>query len=123
MAETTGRRGPGRGRRPVLITDAPPSVAQEIRYREIRYVIMMGIRALCLIVATVLVTSHVRYLGIWVPVLIASALVLPWLAVILANDRRPRRAGYPSRVGGGVPTKALSNDGDQDDHPIIDVDP
>ena len=80
------RRSP----RPMRITDAAPSQAEQLRYREVRYVVMMTVRALCLIAATVLVTAHVPGLVIWVPILVVLALVLPWLAVILANDRAPR---------------------------------
>lgn len=69
--------------------------------------LMMSIRAVCLIVATILVYNHVPLLGLWIPILIFGMIAIPWLAVILANDRAPkeqyrlssrfrRRAGTPS---------------------------
>jgi hypothetical protein len=74
------------------ITDARPSRADELRYRERRYILMMSIRALCLIGATVIVTAHVPLAWLWAPALVVGALILPWLAVILANDRAPKNS-------------------------------
>jgi uncharacterized membrane protein len=79
-----------RDRRPVLITDARRSPQAELRYREIRYVLMMSIRAVCLVVAAVLVSAHVPLLWVWLPLCFFGMLVVPWLAVIWANDRLPK---------------------------------
>jgi hypothetical protein len=77
--------------RAMQITDAAPSPAEELHHREVRYIVMMCVRAVCLILATVLVTARVPYLAIWVPVLVAGAVIIPWLAVVIANDRPPKR--------------------------------
>jgi hypothetical protein len=74
----------------VLITDAPENPAVELRRREIRYVVMMSVRALCLIMAAVLVSVRPPLLGLWLGLCVAGMVLLPWLAVILANDRGPR---------------------------------
>jgi len=79
-----------RGRRPVVITDARPSPGEELRFREIRYVLMMSIRAVSLVVAAVLVSAHVPMLWLWLPICFVGMLIVPWLAVILANDRLPK---------------------------------
>ena len=79
-----------RGRRPVVITDAHQSPGEELRYRERRYVLMMSIRAVCLVAAAVLVSAHAPLLWLWVPICLVGMVVVPWLAVILANDRLPR---------------------------------
>jgi Flp pilus assembly protein TadB len=79
-----------RRNRPPLITDAEASQDDQLMSREIRYVIMMGIRALCLVVAAILVGIHAPYLVVWLPLLLLGMVVLPWLAVILANDRPPK---------------------------------
>jgi len=79
-----------RGHRPVVITDAQRSPGDELRSREIRYVLMMSIRAVCLVAAAVLVTAHVPLLWLWLPICGFGMLVVPWLAVILANDRPPK---------------------------------
>lgn len=76
--------------RPVLITDAEPSQDDQLRRRQIRYVLMMGLRALCLILAAVLVTIRVPMLWLWVTLCGLGMVLLPWLAVILANDGPPK---------------------------------
>lgn len=82
---------------PVLITDAAESPDQELRRREIRYVIMMLVRALCLIAGAVIVSTKPPLWGIWLALCVAGMVVLPWLAVVLANDRPARRRGTPVR--------------------------
>ena len=80
-----------RDRRPVLITDAPRSPRDELRFREIRYAIMMAIRAVSLVVAAALVSARAPLLWLWLPICGVGMLVVPWLAVIWANDRLPRK--------------------------------
>ena len=80
-----------RRRRPALvITDAPQNPAEELRQRQTRYIVMMLVRAGCLVLAAVLAMLHVPLLALWVVVCLVGALLLPWLAVIWANNRRPR---------------------------------
>jgi Flp pilus assembly protein TadB len=76
--------------RPVVITDAERSHDDQLRTRQIRYVIMMSIRAVCLIVAAVLVSTKVPLLPLWLSLCVAAMVLLPWLAVLLANDRPPK---------------------------------
>jgi hypothetical protein len=76
--------------RPVVITDAERSQDDQLRAREIRYVIMMGLRLVCVVVAGVLVGLKVPLLPLWLALCVAGAILLPWLAVILANDRPPK---------------------------------
>ena len=131
-------RSPTRKSPVARITDAAPSREAELRHREHRYILMMTIRAVCLILATVLVTAHVPYLVIWIPILLFGVLVLPWLAVILANER-PRRDQYryvardqaastmptltgPRPPGDGPRTIDVDMDGDTDIDSDIDSD-
>jgi hypothetical protein len=51
---------------------------------------MMSIRAVCLVAAAVLVSVHAPLLWIWLPICGIGMLFVPWLAVILANDRPPK---------------------------------
>jgi hypothetical protein len=73
---------------PTLITDAPESRDDEFEHRRKRYAVMMALRALCVIAAAV------TYRVSWVLAiaLIAGGAVLPWCAVLLANDRPPKSA-------------------------------
>ena len=77
-------------RGPSLITDAPRSPQDEFRSRQIRYVVMMLIRTLCLIVGAVLISLDVPLLWLWLSLCAAGMVILPWLAVILANDGPPK---------------------------------
>lgn len=76
--------------RPVLITSAQRSQDDQLRSRQIRYVVMMSIRAVCLVLAALLVTLQVPLLGLWVTLCLTGMVLLPWLAVILANDGPPK---------------------------------
>ena len=77
-------------RRPVLITDAPENPEKELRRREIRYVAMMLTRAACLVGGAILVTARPPLWPLWVVLCVVGMVLLPWLAVIIANDRPPR---------------------------------
>ena len=79
---------------PVLITTAPPSPAEERRARERRYLITMGLRIVCFVLAIVLFGVGLRLLAGFA---VAGSLILPWVAVIAAN------AG-PTRVPGAAPS-------------------
>ena len=76
--------------RPVLITDAARSQDDQLRSRTRRYVLMMSIRAVCVVVFAVLITTRPPLLWLWLVLCGAGAVVIPWLAVILANDRPPK---------------------------------
>jgi Flp pilus assembly protein TadB len=72
---------------PTLITSAPQTPDEEYDRRRKRYAIMMASRALCVIAAAL--TYHV---SIWLALaFVIGGSVLPWCAVIIANDRPPKR--------------------------------
>jgi Flp pilus assembly protein TadB len=79
-----------RQRQPTLITDAERSPDDQLRSRQIRYISMMSVRAVCLVVAAVLVSADAPLLWLWVPLCVVGMVLLPWLAVIIANDRPPK---------------------------------
>jgi hypothetical protein len=76
--------------RPVLITDAARSQREQLRSREIRYVTMMGLRISCLIVGAILIGLRPPLLPIWLILCAVGMVLLPWMAVIIANDRPAR---------------------------------
>lgn len=78
--------------RTVLITDAEKSQNDQLRSREIRYAAMMGLRVVCLILGAVLAVARVPLWWLWLPLCIAGMVLLPWMAVLIANDRPPRDA-------------------------------
>jgi hypothetical protein len=80
---------------PVLITEAAPSLDQQHRDRVRRYMVLMGFRIPCLVLAA-------GAYGLWHNALISLVIIgvsvpLPWIAVLVANDRPPRRKDEPSR--------------------------
>jgi hypothetical protein len=81
------------GRRPVVITDADQSPAAERRSREIRYLVMMSMRAVCLVAAAVLVSTRPPLVWLWLAITGVGMVLLPWLAVIIANNP-PVKAQY-----------------------------
>jgi hypothetical protein len=80
---------------PVLITEAEPSLDEQFNARREKYAIMMGTRALCLVLAAVF------YRTWWLlAFFIVGAVVLPWMAVLIANDRPPKKANKVNRYSG-----------------------
>lgn len=75
---------------PILITDAPRSQDDQLTSRQRRYVVMMSIRAVCLVVGAVLVSVRAPLLWLWLPLCAVGMVLVPWLAVLVANDRPPK---------------------------------
>jgi hypothetical protein len=73
--------------RPVVITDATMSLDEERHIRIVRYVWMMSIRAGLVVLCGVLFMLDVPLLWLWITLGLVGMAVLPWLAVLLANDR------------------------------------
>ncbi len=83
------------------VTDARPSLSSDIRRREIGYVVKMAIRLVCLVLAVAVPAPWpVRAL------FVAGAVVLPYLAVIGANER-----------GKGQPSPMDSSEANQSEIP------
>lgn len=71
---------------PVLITDAAMSYEEELAERKHRYKIMMGMRIPLMVMAGVFYTIP------WLAVsLLILSIPLPWMAVLIANDRLPKK--------------------------------
>lgn len=78
---------------PVLVTTAGKSAREERRERERRYLLTMGLRVLCFIAAIVLFAAGLRLAG---AVAAAGSLILPWVAVVVANAGPRRTASQPT---------------------------
>ena len=72
---------------PALITSVPESSGDEYERRKKKYAIMMGSRALCVILAA---TTY-RFSLLLALAFVVGGAVLPWGAVLIANDRPPKR--------------------------------
>ncbi|MDQ1750685.1 MAG: hypothetical protein QOE71_1741 [Pseudonocardiales bacterium] len=117
----------------VLITEAGTSGDDSFERRRRRYLITMTVRALCIIGAAV--TVHLS--GWLAAAFVAGALVLPWTAVLIANDRPPKEAvrfrrfipgsspDSPKQLASGPTPDATTTDGgrgcDAADGTVIDM--
>src|SRR4051794_16172312 len=122
MARLYRRRVPSRVRRTVAgmarersrdpeagrITSAAASRNEDIAARQKRYLFSMGIRTLCFVSAII-----VSLLGgpTWVwALLIAGALVLPYVAVVMANAASSKGDGF-ALLDGSADRKELGTGG------------
>jgi Flp pilus assembly protein TadB len=116
MRKTRARREPVRA----VITEAEESIPAQLRRREIRYAWMMGLRAVCIVAAVLITTADVPYAMVWVGLCILGMILLPWMAVLVANDRLPKKDSRFSAHFGGhpAPERALPPA-----NPVIDLEP
>ncbi|MET8775138.1 DUF3099 domain-containing protein [Nocardia sp. NPDC004654] len=80
---------------PVLITEAAPSLEDQHRARVRRYTILMAFRIPALVLAAVAYSAWGS--ALLSLLIIGASIPLPWIAVLIANDRPPRRKDEPSR--------------------------
>jgi hypothetical protein len=76
---------------PVRITTAPRSHHADIAIRQRRYLISMGIRTVCFLLAV----ASIGHWFMWL--FITGSLLLPYVAVILANAGASPDPGGPAR--------------------------
>lgn len=111
LTEVLGVKGSERTNTPVLITEAAPSYDDQQAARKRKYIIMMLLRIPCLILAGVFVQT------LWLAMIFAlMSIPLPWIAVLIANDRPPRKSEHPHWYNrkANVPELELK------EHPVID---
>ncbi|WP_343575132.1 DUF3099 domain-containing protein [Mycobacterium sp.] len=81
--------------RPILITAAAPAYEVQHRQRVRKYLTIMSFRIPALLLAAV--AYGLWHNGLISLAIIAASIPLPWIAVLIANDRPPRRADEPRR--------------------------
>jgi len=111
---------------PILITDASRSQDDQLRSRQVRYIVMMSIRAVCVVAGAILVGTKAPLLWLWLPLCGVGMILIPWLAVLLANDRPPKdRHRFGARMRhqhlDDTPPRALP--AEERPHPVIDAEP
>lgn len=82
----------------VRITTAASSRNADIAARQKRYLLSMSLRTICFVGAIIASLAGIHWL--W-PILIGGALVLPYVAVVMANAAAPRQDGF-SLMGPGA---------------------
>ncbi len=89
---------------PVLITQAEPSLVEQHAARKKRYVLTMAVRGISLVLAAVF------YQTVWLMIIFAVlGTVLPWIAVVMANDRPPKKKIDPNRYRPSPPDRILDD--------------
>ena len=83
----------------VRITTAASNRADDIAARQKRYLLSMSLRSACFVGAVVTALAGLDW--VW-PFLIAGALVLPYIAVVLANNSASRGDDFQLRTAGPV---------------------
>jgi hypothetical protein len=68
-----------------VVTEARRSRSDDISYRQRRYLLMMGIRAVCFVIAVVMFVNHLGWLTV-IPAV--GAIAIPYFAVVFANGGR-----------------------------------
>ena len=68
-----------------MVTQARTSMTDDINYRQRRYLQMMGVRAVCFVVAVVMFINHLGWLTV-IPAI--GAIFIPYFAVVFANGGR-----------------------------------
>ena len=68
-----------------MVTEAPRPMSQDIAYRQRRYLIMMGIRLVCFVIAVLMFVNGAGWLTA-IPAV--GAIVIPYFAVVFANGGR-----------------------------------
>lgn len=81
--------------RPVLITEAALSHEEQHRRRVRKYLSLMFWRIPAFIAAAI--AYGIWHNGLISLAILAASIPLPWMAVLIANDRPPRRAEEPRR--------------------------
>lgn len=100
-----------RGDAPILITAAEPSYAEQYATRRRKYAILMSARVPCLVLAGIFYQTWWLALG-----LLLLSVPLPWMAVLIANDRAPRKAERVNSFRHGRQGRELESR----DHTVID---
>jgi Flp pilus assembly protein TadB len=78
---------------PIRITTAPSSAGADISSRQRRYLIAMGVRTACFLMVVLIAITHVG--PSWLAwIFVVGALVLPYVAVVMANASETKSDGF-----------------------------
>ncbi|MCW2604749.1 MAG: hypothetical protein JWN61_2884 [Pseudonocardiales bacterium] len=87
----------------ILITEAPVSLDDQQASRRKKYAIMMSLRVVCLLSAVAVAQFSIPLALL----LLVGGAVLPWCAVLIANDRPPKKSERVARYRGTGAERAL----------------
>ncbi len=91
MAEARKARNSRTSPEPVRITNAPSNPRDDLNKRRKRYLLSMSLRSICFVGAVIVGTLMGPGWLLWT--FLAGALILPYIAVVVANSAAPRIEG------------------------------
>ncbi|MGB9280817.1 MAG: DUF3099 domain-containing protein [Pseudonocardiaceae bacterium] len=99
-----------------MITAAEPSYAEQFALRRRKYAILMSARIPCLILAGIF------YQTWWIALaFVVLSVPLPWMAVLIANDRAPRKTEQVNRLGHSLEERdPRGRELESGEHPVVD---
>jgi Protein of unknown function (DUF3099) len=118
-ASSASAGGPNRQDPVTLITEAAPSLDDQHDARRRKYLILMGVRIVCLFFAVLTAPISLWFAAAF----IVGGLILPWCAVLIANDRPPKQASRFARYRPPSEQRALPAPPDDGDVPAPQPDP
>ncbi|MGL6235658.1 MAG: DUF3099 domain-containing protein [Segniliparus sp.] len=104
---------------PSLITEAEPSFEDQHRARVRKYTIMMSFRIPLFILATLAYAA--LHNGILAMAILAASIPLPWMAVLIANDRPPKAKESTHLLAPGRNLKPLEEGSAGHDRPTLEL--
>ncbi|HLJ99839.1 MAG TPA: DUF3099 domain-containing protein [Streptosporangiaceae bacterium] len=98
-----------------LVTQARKPMSEDIAYRQRRYLIMMGIRAVCFVVAVIMFINHLGWLAA-IPAV--GAIFIPYVAVVFANGgREPTNVRGFMEYHSNAPARRVPDQRRDEEHP------
>ena len=95
-----GSTGHGTDPQTFLITGAQQSLDDQHRARVRKYLTLMAFRVPALVIAGIVYSATGN--GLLALAIVAASIPIPWVAVLIANDRPPRKRGEVPRYQYGV---------------------
>ena len=82
-----------KGGAPIRITTASQGAEADIAARQKRYLIAMGVRTVCFLAVAGIAITH--FGPGWLPwIFVIAALILPYVAVVMANANETKSDGF-----------------------------
>jgi hypothetical protein len=103
---------------PVRITTATRSHSDQVWAREKRYMVTMGIRTVCFVLAVVFFLAGMPAWLTWS--FVVGSLFLPYIAVIMANAGVSPDPGGPVPFDPARPALGAGQEGGDDEPPVVD---
>lgn len=88
-----------------LITGAQQSLDDQHRARVRKYLTLMAFRVPALVIAGIVYSATGN--GLLALAIVAASIPIPWVAVLIANDRPPRKRGEVAQYKYGVAHSVL----------------